>query len=406
MGEGAGQFRFGGSFKRSEPAGIAVDEATEDVYVVDRGNHRLQEFGPRGEFLAAWGLGVNAGGEAKYEVCTADCEGGLTGVGPGAFDEAGAVAVDNSAAGKQYVYVDTDEGASKPRVRVFPADGEKPMPLLPIEEAGHVDGIAADRQGRVWIARGEEERESVYEEGVLEGFSDAAKAEMVGEVDLPVECPRPGLAVDAAAEAFYFDHELLIEEGPFGEREEACPQALERLEEETGTHKAEGQDQRPVLAAEVNGEGQVSIEGLDRQQTTGVAVDQASGEGTPLGAAADGDVYVANGDSIAAFTASGALVQSFGSGHLTETGGIAVDSRNGYVYAVDQATDEVNVFVPEGAGRPSADDLAAEHVGAGEAELSAQLDPHGQDTHYYFQYGTSDCAGGGGCTDTPRTAGL
>ncbi len=404
-GDAAGQFRFEGPFERSEPAGIAVDEATEDVYVVDRGNHRLQEFGPRGEFVAAWGLGVNTGGEAKYEVCVEDCQGGLTGTGPGAFDEASAVAVDNSAGGQGTVYVGIDGSAKKPRVRMFPADGEKPMSLLPVEEDGRLEGIATDRTGQVWIARGEEERESVYEEGALEGFSDAAKSELLGEVYLPVECPRAALAVDGAGETFYFDHELLIEAEPFGEREEVCPQALERLEEEFGAHAAEGQDRRPVLAAAIDREGRLSLEGIDRLDTTGVAVDQASGEGTPLGAAANGDVYVANDESISVFNAAGAPVQSFGSGDLTQTGGIAVNSRNGYVYAVNPATDEVNVFVPESGGEPSVGGLAAEHVHAGEAEVSAQLNPHGEDTRYYFQYGTSSCAAGGGCTQAPEQPG-
>ena len=40
---------------------------------------------------------------------------------------------------------------------------------------------------------------------------------------------------------------------------------------------------------------------MDHQTTTGVAVDQASGEGT-LGAEAEGDAYVDNGSSVAAFS--------------------------------------------------------------------------------------------------------
>ena len=49
-GSGAGQF--------NEPAGVAVNDATGDVYVVDKGNKRVEEFTGGGAFvqgiLASW----------------------------------------------------------------------------------------------------------------------------------------------------------------------------------------------------------------------------------------------------------------------------------------------------------------------------------------------------------------
>jgi hypothetical protein len=55
------------------------------------------------------------------------------------------------------------------------------------------------------------------------------------------------------------------------------------------------------------------------------------------------------------------------------------------------------VFVPEPRGRPTVDQLAAEAVvpsgsTPSATRLTAEIDPHGADTHYYIEYGTASCA--------------
>ena len=155
-GEGDGQFRFeGASFKADEAVGIAVSESTGDVYVVDRGNDRVEQFQPsfgaKGEvvgeeFVAAWGWGVSDG-KAEYEVCTSGCRAGVGGVGKGELKEAGPVAVDNTPGGAETVFVGADASAKRPDVQRFPANGEKALGKLPVEEEGALDGVATDRQG-------------------------------------------------------------------------------------------------------------------------------------------------------------------------------------------------------------------------------------------------------------------
>jgi hypothetical protein len=54
------------------PTAVAVSETTGDVYVMDRGNRRVQRFDLDGRFIAAWGWGV-ATGRPRFEVCTAGC---------------------------------------------------------------------------------------------------------------------------------------------------------------------------------------------------------------------------------------------------------------------------------------------------------------------------------------------
>jgi len=80
--------------------GIAVDQATGDVYVFDLGggaigvaNRRVQQFDATGHFLRAWGKGVD-GSEAGtgFEICSAvsghECQAGETGAEAGAFGSA------------------------------------------------------------------------------------------------------------------------------------------------------------------------------------------------------------------------------------------------------------------------------------------------------------------------------
>jgi NHL repeat len=407
-GEGADEFRFeGGAFKHGEAAGVAVSEATGDVYVVDRGNDRVQQFRPKlglhgelagEEFVAAWGWGVGDG-KGEYEVCTSACQAGVGGVGKGELKEAGAIAVDNSPGGAETVFVGADGSAKRPDVQRFTPGGEKALGKLPAEEEGVVDGLATDLQGRVWVYRSEEGT------GVIEGFTDASPPVLVEPVlESVIACAKPGLGVDGAGEDFYVDHELLT-------GEEECPAVVEQEKAEE-KEPAEGVYARSVVAAKVSaaellgGATNPLISELDPQSTGAVSVDQASSETSPLGAAADGDVYIDNGESIAVFDDRGAPVQTLGTGELQDGMGVAVDSRTGDVFAVDGASDTVDVFVPEAAGRPVVEDLSALNITPSEVEASALIDPDGSDTHYYFQYGTVDCASDpAGCTDVPAAPG-
>jgi DNA-binding beta-propeller fold protein YncE len=408
-GEGAGKFRFGGgALMHGEVVGVAVSEATGDVYVVDRGNDRVEQFRPRlgvagelvgEEFVAAWGWGVSDG-KSEYEVCISGCRAGVGGVGKGELEEAGAIAVDNTVGGAETVFVGADGSARRPDVQRFLADGERALGKLPVEEEGVVDGVATDLQGRVWLYRSEEEGT-----GVVEGFRDASPPVLVEPVlESVIACAKQGFGVDGAGEEFYVDHELLT-------GEEECPAVVEREKAEE-KEPAEGVYARSVVAAKViaaellGGVTEPLVGELDPQGTSAVAVDQASSETSPLGGAAAGDVYVENGESIAVFDDSGGLVQTLGTGELQDGMGVAVDSRTGDVFAVDGASDTVDVFVPEAAGRPVVEDLSAQSITPSEVQLSAQVDPDGSDTHYYFQYGTVDCASEPAeCTDVPAAPG-
>jgi len=96
--------------------GLALDQATGNVYVVDRNNNRIQAFTSEGAFISTWGKDVSSAGGTGFEICTAaeeaNCKVGLAGTGAGEFtfgtnpltgigtDSSGNVYVTDSSAGR------------------------------------------------------------------------------------------------------------------------------------------------------------------------------------------------------------------------------------------------------------------------------------------------------------------
>jgi DNA-binding beta-propeller fold protein YncE len=83
QGSGAGQLQT--------PVGVAVAPTSGNVFIADSGNARVEVFGPKGNFIAAWGWGVTDG-KAQSEVCTANCQAGIPGSGAGQFSNPTSIA--------------------------------------------------------------------------------------------------------------------------------------------------------------------------------------------------------------------------------------------------------------------------------------------------------------------------
>ena len=144
------------------------------------------------------------------------------------------------------------------------------------------------------------------------------------------------------------------------------------------------------MIAKLDGSGEVLNGALDREQTSAAAVDLSNG-----------DVYLDNVSKIAAFDPSGSLIQRFGSGSLSKGAGMAIDSKTGQVYVAD-GKEKVDVFKPEEPGAPSVDSESAQNLTPTSERLSAQIDPKGAETHYFFQYGTVNCeTSPSSCTEVP-----
>ena len=360
--EGAGEAAF------SDPTGVAVSEATGEVYVVDKtaSHEQVERFKP-------------------------DAHGGYEFVSAFKVKSPEDIAIDNSTSGSDPsrgdVYVvgaeEEDTGSEEHAVlyKYSPASGKvifkrtifhakvaRETDELELED---ISGVAVDASGTLWVYWSDEGIISAFNDAEANGWQPSLTKD--SGVEEAFECrARAGFAVAPNDEYFYLAHERETVQ-------EACP-------EEEGT---------PVQVAELSDAGQLLARGLDGEDTSGVAVDSS-----------DGDVYADNASSIAAFSPDGALIQRFGAGDLTGGGAVAVDSSLGDVFVAEPTQDKVAVFGPDGAGPPIVDSVYAQSRSATSERLSAEIDPDGAATTYYFQYGTASCTGNSSsCTDIPSAPG-
>ncbi len=166
-GSGMGQFKT--------PSGVAVSNSTGDVYVVDTGNNRVEEFTADGGTTVAEFDGASA----------------PTGV----FSSPDGIAVDNSpnpldpSEGDVYV---VDSGHDV--IDKFSASGTY---LGQITEAagealGALDGVAVDPSGRVWVYQAS---------SAIDDYTNGLANEFVASRDSPFGA-SPGFAVDASGDLY------------------------------------------------------------------------------------------------------------------------------------------------------------------------------------------------------------
>jgi hypothetical protein len=370
----------GGDGQLNQPAGIAVNEATGDVYVVDAGNSRIERFAASGAFLEAWGWGV-ADGNKEYERCSAECRPGLPGNGKDRFNRPAAIAIDNSqnpedpSAGDVYVEANTTE--EHETIDKFSATG-LPLDARHASREGELEelhGLAVAPNGALWVYN--EEQVYVFDDSERNhqcpraGKQQPATCPGFGTLEPEIEgAPRDGIALDGNG-AVYLGQDAL------GARAEPAA-TIGKFE------LAPVQEHQEPTLEDI-------IPELDHQPASALAVDPSTGT-----------VYLEHGRSIAAFDKHGALIQQFGEapGGLTGAAGIAVVSaasatdpqHAGYVYVAEPAAGKVEVFAPEPPRVPQIDDLSAQDVTGEGSQLNAQLDPGGSTTGYRFEYGQAPCA--------------
>lgn len=155
----------------SDPAGVAVNDTTGDVYVVDRGDNRVQHFSSTGAYIG------------QFDGSTAPT---------GAFSAPEAIAVDNSGSAsdpsKADVYVtDTGHGV----IDKFSASGTY---LGQIAQGaggaplGTLDGVGVDANGLVWV----------YINGIIDSFGDEEPNTLLSSrSSLAAGAVEPGFAVDS-----------------------------------------------------------------------------------------------------------------------------------------------------------------------------------------------------------------
>ena len=342
-----------GEGQLSEPAGVAVDDVTGDVYVADRKNRRVVQLEPV----------VNAKGELSAEKYVRS----ITVPTPSG------VAVDNSTeatdAARGDVYV---IGGSGKGVYTFSAEGVplgKPLKKFVLEATGtketleEVEGVSVDQSGSLFV----------YEaDGTIVKFAHGEPSHGTLLLETGFR-GAPGLALDSEDNLFVG---LVSEGGP------------------------------PVVSELQRITGKVMIAALDGEETTAVAVNTSEMAGNRVDEL--DDVYALNVRSVAEFAPEaggvpGGLIQRFPSeaeqeahgGPIVQQGaGIAVDAITGTVFVTDALSDDLDVFELEPVAAPKVDGLSVQGVSAPTASarrLSAQVDPAGADTHDYFEYGATKC---------------
>jgi len=386
-GEGSGD----GQLK--EPAGVAVSEATGDVYVVDAGNNRVVQFGPAPEhkFIRTWGWGVQDGAK-KFETCESGCRAGIGGHAKGELHGAQAIAVDQStntasdpSAGEVYVetvtpYEETIEGHEKEFghtiIEKFGPEGEliaKGGRIKGYREKGsstelfeaEVHGLTVGPTGTLYVYN--EESVIEYTDDATNKLKAIVKSEAEGEA-------RDGIAVDSNG-LLYLAHE-----GPGqGEPPSVIAQEMVMAEGET------------LL-------GEPLIEALNSEPSSAVAVDEANN-----------NALVDNLETVSIYDPSGERVEQIGAGHLHGGSGIAAP-RSGEVLVADAATGQIDVFEAEPPGAPQIDELSVAKITSSTATLEAQIDPTDLPTTYAFRYSTGPlpktsegCSGA--CVEVPAPRG-
>jgi DNA-binding beta-propeller fold protein YncE len=367
-------FAFGNAGSEGElssPTGVAVDEATQEVYVVDRGKQQVDRFtcSPRPcKFAGAFSV------PSPESI---------------AVDNAPNVAHVHESHGDVYVSSLNDKGSvPKGTVFKFNSTGTKLTSASaaegnPLEQ---ILGLAVTATGELWVEEG-------AESPVIDKASGATQNKIkLSFESLAVEHSRghigQGLAVDS-------DESYYVTSGESGEPFEVEENIEETAEADCAlapcvitknqTKNAKGEEEVIPLIPE-----------LLSANTTGLAVDLFG-----TGVFAD-DVYVDNGTHVSSLAPAGSLIQEFGAAEpvrsfagLQAGTGVAVDSSTGEVYVADAGADTIDVFGLESKGPPKIDSVSTSEVTSTTATLSAEIDPTGIETEYKFEYSTStpvDCS--------------
>jgi hypothetical protein len=339
----------------SEPQGVALNRSSNDLYVVDKGNHRVDEFEANGTFIRAWGWGV-ADGMAALETCTLTCQPGVSGSGAGQFAAPEAIAVDNSGSSsdpsKEDVYV-TD--TVNKLVDKFGPEGNL-LGQITMGAGGvalkGVLGVAVDHAGGVWVYVGVAEGE----QGEIAGYTDAVASPFVSAVESGAGgFLEPGLAVDSEGHFF----------------------AGHRLAHRVAKLESSG----ALVSEEVGGEG-VSAFALDSSD----------------------NLYLNAGSLVEELNAAGSLVEAFGELHPVSGAGVAVGASAGPVYVVDRAAGMVDVFTSGEGPEEAPKSEPAGEVTATTAVFHGELNPGGKSgkLEYQFDFNTGGSCTGGQSVPVPR----
>jgi len=338
-GSGDGQF--------FRPAGVAVNDATHEVYVYDSGNLRVERFDSTGAkfegqfdgsgLLAGEGSAAPTGQFAPPASISEDAAHGTL------FN----LAVDNAAASpsKGDVYV-VDPGHNV--IDKFTATGAYLFQLTGFKLP--VFGVAVDSSGNVWVAE-EGRAGGEFGEGPVQEFDNAVENKHVSELT-PIGLRSPGIALDSEGNLYL--------------------------------------SQEPQNVAKFNKAGTFEEQATVCGCGTALAIDAASN-----------DLFFDEGKSISRYlhNVKESPAETFTG--VSGSDGVAVNSATHVIYASQLAANSVAVF--NFALLPDVTTGSASEVTRTTAKLEGEVNPDGQEvTSCEFEYGPTEAYGNTvACTAPP-----
>jgi hypothetical protein len=333
----------------SDPASLAVNQSTGDVYVVDEGNSHVEYFTATGGYLGEFdGSATPAKSLSSPEALAVDSDPTSPSFGDVYVADQGHHVVDKFSATGSYLGQIT---GTCPAVGTCAA--KSVIPFLEIY------GVAVDQDGVVWVESGETE----HVHPAIDSFSDGQPNTFLASRTSLVEgIAQAGLAVDSEDNVYV---------------------ALEGA--------------RYVAKLNSVGElvGEREIGGL--REIAGLTVDPAGN-----------DLFLDDGSSVSVFSSAATFSETFGGGLLNGAGSVAVDptaGTSGYAYLAEPSANEVLVLEhsetsEEPPPAPTTD--PATEVNATTMTLNGELNPEGG-VGYDFSYnaGAESTCNGPGSTSTP-----
>jgi sugar lactone lactonase YvrE len=358
-GTGAGQLALATSSE------VAVNDQTGDIYVVDTGNRRVDEFDPTKpvseRFVRAFGANV---GGAGIDVCMTTCVKGSSTSSPGGFEKPTFIAVDNSDdSSKGDIYVG-DEGSSliskfMPSgaiVSSWGKNGQLGGFTGHIEEALAGVGVTPAGgafEGTLFVADTDQRRSWFDQNGTP-----------LSSPCFVVNSSPAGLAVDTEANIYVLKHGS-VEKFTAG----CVATVFELAGHERGVDLAIDASNNNLYLAQHAESG----EGGDVQ----VFAPSCKNNCTPLEEFA------------------------FEPGELKAPQGLAVDPTGHTVYVADSATDQIDVYTLQEVSPPTVAIEAPSEVSFTTAKVTGDVNPNGHLSTCRFEYALS--ASFEGAKSTPCT---
>ncbi len=393
------------------PRGIATDPVSGYLYVSDAFNHRMVELTAWGEFVKAWGWGVDDG-SAELQTCTAasGCQAGIQGSGVGQLGNHQGVAIDSE--GNVYVF-------ERPNLRVqkFSPEGEFLLmfgggvnqgPIHPgdVCTAQHVAEGDACGAGTPGTANGQFSSNLPYSSDYIEaGPADQiyvgdknriqvfnTKGEYQSQLPLPEENEVVGaLTVDPTSGDLYLFSEYEVFGGP-------AKFTVSRIDSGTGKVLDTLETYRPrALASDPDGNVYV----FEDDYLTGTSsipshfsrIVEFDPAGKRIAVLASEVINPGLSNPRGEFLSS--LGMATGSACFSSGAGLYVSASEESFVRAFGIPDRTDVCTPP-KRLPIVESQFATSVGTEAATLRARVNPrYWKDTTYQVQYGTGKCSTGG-----------